>query len=492
VRIPVDRESTTPLFRQIELWLRSNIESGSLPNATRLPSTRSLASELGVSRITVVNAYAALEGDGLLVSREGGGTYVAAPDRIPTADADEQGRDWPLWQRELSAATMARTELIPDHTAHPDPISFTGVGDPRVFALSEFGTTIKEVLRQDGTDALEYGPFDRGYPPLRETVAQILASQGIQTHPRQVLITAGSQQALALTCQVLLQREDCVLVEQPTYNFALDLFRDLHLRIVGVPVDESGMQVERVEALLQQHHPRLIYTIPNFQNPSGACLSGIRRRQLLELSDRYNVPIVEDDFAGDLRYEGRSQPAIKALDRAGHVIYVGTFSKLLAPGLRVGYAVADGPVLERLTHHKRVHDLTTSPLMQRVLDRHVTLGRYQAHLRRTTRLYRRRRDSMLTALGELVPDAVASPPHGGLFVWVALPEPVSARALLTFALEEGVEFAPGDQFFTDPADGDRFVRLNFATQSPDDITRGIRRLATALERAKRHLARVAG
>ena len=162
-------------------------------------------------------------------------------------------------------------------------------------------------------------------------------------------------------------------------------------------------------------------------------MSGTRRRALLELAERYGVPIVEDDFAGDLRFEGRTQPAIKALDRSGGVIYIGTFSKLLQPGLRVGYVVADGPVLDRLAQIKRTHDLTTSPLMQLVVDRFVTLGRYQAHLRRTTRLYRQRRDAMLAALGEHLPAATVSPVHGGLFAWVRLPEGVSTRRLLPAA-----------------------------------------------------------
>jgi GntR family transcriptional regulator/MocR family aminotransferase len=283
---------------------------------------------------------------------------------------------------------------------------------------------------------------------------------------------------------LLLTRGDTVLVEQPTYNYALDLFDELGVRVVGVPIDDDGMRVDLVEPLLAQHRPRLVYTIPTFQNPSGTCLSGPRRRALLELAERHDVAIVEDDYAGDLRYDGRTQPAIKALDRAGHVIYVGTFSKLLQPGLRVGYVVADGPVLERLADVKRAHDLTTSTLMQLVVDRFVTLGRYQAHLRRTTRLYRQRRDALLAALAEHLPDVTVAPVHGGLFAWLRLPAGplagASARALLPAARERGVDYAPGDQFFADPAEGDRHIRLNFATVAPPDIERGIARLAAAI------------
>jgi GntR family transcriptional regulator / MocR family aminotransferase len=257
----------------------------------------------------------------------------------------------------------------------------------------------------------------------------------------------------------------------------------LQLNIVGVPIDEHGMQTDALEAVLQQQHPRLIYTIPNFQNPSGMCLSAPRRRQLVALADRYNVPILEDDFVGDLRYGGRALPAIKALDPGGRVIYIGSFSKMLMPGLRVGYLLADGPVFSRLVRQKRVTDLTTSTLMQRTLDLFVTVGRYQAHLRRSCRSYRRRRDAMLAAIQRHLPaDVQVDPPQGGLFIWLRLPAGLSSQRLLPLALEAGVEFAPGGRFFPNPADGARYLRLNFATQTPEAIEQGIQRLGQAVQR----------
>ncbi len=186
-----------------------------------------------------------------------------------------------------------------------------------------------------------------GYAPLREGIAHILASQGVQTRPENILITAGSQQAISLVSQTLLKPGDVILVESPTYSIAMELFRILGFRIVGVPVDGQGMQVEKLEKLLQQHHPKLIYTIPNFHNPTGTCLNSARRRQLIVLADRYNVPILEDDFVGDLRYEGRAQPSLKALDPGGQVIYISTFSKMLMPGLRVGFPGGGRPGLRQ-------------------------------------------------------------------------------------------------------------------------------------------------
>jgi GntR family transcriptional regulator/MocR family aminotransferase len=482
MRIPLEHDSVIPLYQQIERYLREQILSGQLAAETRLPASRQLAQELGVSRITVNNAYATLESEGLLYSREGSGTYVLARPATPTQRAATTEVIWPLWQQALHPADEVPYEARqagPNYgRPHPQTIAFTGVGDPREFPVNAFARTMQDVLRRDGTAALEYGDINQGYPPLRTTLTHMLASQGITAHPDQILITGGSQQALSFVCQLLLRAGDVVLVENPTYNVALQLFRALGLQIVGVPVDKAGMQVELVEPLLQQHHPKLIYTVPNFQNPTGSCLSGPRRRQLVALADRYNIPVLEDDFVGDLRYDGRTQPALKTLDPGGRVIYIGTFSKMLMPGLRIGYLIAEGPVLQRLIHLKTVSDLSTSPLLQRTLEAYVSVGQYQRHLRRSCRLYRQRRDAMLTAIRRHLPTVHVDPPQGGLFVWLRLPAGCSSVDLLARGRVAGVEFAPGTRFFVEPSEGERYLRLNFATQTPAEIVEGVRRLGS--------------
>jgi GntR family transcriptional regulator / MocR family aminotransferase len=491
MRIPLDRGQAAPLYQQIEAYLRQSISSGALAPDTRLPAARQLAEDLGVSRITVENAYAALEADGLLTRRAGSGTYVLPPGAFaPPALAG--GQSWPLWQQEARSAAPAPAPAGPPAPGQPrsmatgadasSVIAFTGFGDPRRFPVDEFYRAVKAVMRRDGVAALEFGD-KHGYAPLRATVAHILASQGVRTQADAVLITSGSQQALGLVAQVLLKPDDVVLVETPTYDGALDLFRAHRLRLVGCPTDASGMQVEQLEPLLQQYHPRLIYTIPNFQNPSGACMSLARRRQLVALADRYNIPILEDDFVGELRYEGRALPALKALDPGGRVIYVGTFSKLLMPGLRVGFVVAEGPVYDLLAQFKRVNDLATSTLTQRALEVYVTVGRYQAHVRRSCLVYRRRRDALVQAVRRhLPPGTELATPQGGLFAWVGLPNGHSALRLAPLAAEEGVEFAPGTRFFPRPADGEGHLRLNFAARTPEEIDEGIRRLGRAVDR----------
>jgi GntR family transcriptional regulator / MocR family aminotransferase len=487
MRIPIDRNSEIPIYQQIEAFLRQNIVSGQLESNTRLPATRQLAHHLGINRITVESAYAALEADGLVQSRRGSGTYVLPPPTLPEIPERKPGAPWPLWQQELQSEAPSSPGSRPAEmlttAGHSDPINFaSGSGDAHLFPVEDYRKVIQNVLKRDGMEALDYGDL-RGYAPLRSTVAHILASQGIPARQENVLITAGSQQAIALVSQLLLKPGDTLLVESPTYAVALDLFRSQGFKLVGIPMDEQGMLVDQLEPLLQQYHPRLIYTIPNFHNPTGASLSTPRRHQLITLASRYNVPILEDDYVGDLRYEGRSFPALKALDPVGQVIYASTFSKMLMPGLRVGFLVADGPVYDSLVSYKHVSDLTSSNLHQRALESYVTVGRYQAHLRRTSQLYRKRRDAMIEAINRYLPATVTvTAPLGGLFMWIGLPQGMASEELLPTACEEGVAFIPGCRFFPNNCNGEDYMRLNFASQPPDKISEGIKRLGKAMRR----------
>jgi len=486
MRIPIDRQSPIPLYEQIEQHLRQGILNGSLAAETRLPASRQLARDLGVNRITVENAYAALETDGLVYSRVGSGTYILPPGPQPKVQKPGGEISWPLWQQNLPERGLGARAVVEEMrlaVAHPDPISFSGgISDSHLFPADEFRKVLQAVMRRDGIEALDYGDR-RGFTPLRETIAHILASQGLQTSPENVLITAGSQQALALVSQLLLEPGDTILVENPTYSGALDLFRALNFKIISVPVDGQGMQVDLLEKQLQQHHPKLIYTIPNFHNPTGTCLGSARRQQLIVLSERYNVPILEDDFVGDLRYEGRALPALKALDPGGQVIHVSTFSKMLMPGLRVGFLVADGPIYDRLVKYKRVNDLATSSLIQRALHDYVTVGRYQAHLRRSSQIFHKRRDAMLAAIHRYLGSEIRlDPPQGGLFIWLRLPEAVCADELLPIAIREGVDFMPGSSFFSEnQPDGKNWLRLNFVVHNESRIEEGLRRLGKALK-----------
>jgi GntR family transcriptional regulator/MocR family aminotransferase len=489
MHILLDRQSSVPLYQQIKTHLRQGILSGSLAVDTRLPASRQLARDLGVNRITVENAYSVLEADGLVFSHVGSGTYVLPPNPLPPGPKNNPEISWPLWQQSIQVnnivSKLGAAEEMLKAAGHPNPINFaSGISDSRQFPTEEFRKTIQSVMRRDGIAAMDYGERN-GFAPLREGITHILASQGLQTRPENIIITAGSQQAIGLVSQLILKPEDVILVESPTYSIAMELFRALGFRIVGIPMDNQGMQVEKLERLLQQHHPKLIYTIPNFHNPTGTCLNSARRRQLMVLADRYNIPILEDDFVGDLRYEERAQPSLKALDPGGQVIYVSTFSKMLMPGLRVGFLVADGPVYDSLLGLKRLSDLATSTLIQRALEAYVTVGRYQAYLRRSCQVFLKRRDAMLEAIDHYLPAGVSfKSPQGGLFLWLRLPDNLSADELLPIACEEGVAFAPGKAFFPEGSGGQDWMRLNFVSQPEEENEAGIQRLGQAIKRLR--------
>lgn len=482
MRIPIDRETNTPLYAQITQFLRQQIATGALTAETRLPPSRELADGLGISRMTVINAYAELEAEGLIYSHHGSGTFVAEPihfaaDQIDTAVA------WPRWQEELQQ--QGRVELYESYEKllskadHPDLISFTaGMATNELFAVAEFRKSLQTVLLRDGADALVYGSSRQGgYAPLRTTIAQILSSDGIPARPENVLITSGSQQAIMTVSNLLLRPDDTVLVEEPTYQGALDQFKLSGARIIGVPMDEDGLQIDALEEALRTARPRLIYSIPTFHVPTGCSLSTRRRQQLVTLAQEHNIPILEDDFAGDLRYDGRAQPTLKALDTNGTVIYVNTFSKALVPGLRIGFLVANGPVYEQLLIHKRTGDRASSELMQRALEAYISVGRYRSHLRKVCRTYRQRRDAMVSALAEWMPPEVTwQRPSGGLFLWLTLAEGMNAADVLPAALQAGVAFVPGSVFFADERPCPS-LRLNFTDHPPPRIREGMRRLA---------------
>lgn len=485
MKIPINRERKEPIYQQIEKFIREAIESGTFKVNTKLPSMRSLASTLSVNRITVEMAYQQLEADGLIEKRVGSGTFVLPLHNFHNRSAEQVLDKWPLWQQgPLSRIRQNFSSLKSKSlTLHKDsePINFAGgIGDPNLFPINEFSKILQKVIKRDGVIGLSYGE-PNGYFPLRNTICQIMTSLGTKTQPDNILITTGSQQVINLVVQLLLNTGDVVITENPTYSGASDLFKATNIKQVGVPMDEEGMRIDTLETMIQQHHPKLIYTIPNFHNPTGISMSGQRRRQLLALAEKYNIPILEDDYVGDLRYEGCGQPTLKSLDKGGRVIYASTFSKMLMPDLRIGFVIAEGPVYDCLVNLKCLNDIATSNLSQRALESYLSIGRYQSHLRKTVRIYRKRRDCMVSAINKYLTGRVRfSVPKGGLHIWLEILEEVDQKALLQRSSEAGFSYFPSLELRTDSFFADNFMRLNFAYQSKEGINEGIKRLSEVL------------
>jgi 2-aminoadipate transaminase len=375
-------------------------------------------------------------------------------------------------------------------TEKPDIISLAGgLPAPELFPVDEYRRAFEWVFETNGASALQYGVTE-GYRPLRELLAERLGRRGIRCAAEDVLVTNGSQQALDLIGKVFLNPGDRVVLENPSYLGAIQAFNQYQAAYEVVPMDEDGMRVDALERILEEDRAgrrsgkiKFIYALPNFQNPTGRTLSGERRARLVELAQRFRVPIVEDDPYGELVFEGEPLPSLKSLDDQGGVIYLGTFSKILAPGFRLGWIVAAPEPLELIIYAKQPSDLFTSIATQ-MATYHVSSrdGYLDRHIEDIRALYRERRDAMLAAIDEHFPDGVRhTRPRGGLFVWAELPPHVDARELLLEAVQEKVAFVPGQGFHPDGS-GSNTMRLNFSNVPPARLHEGIRRLGRVITR----------
>jgi 2-aminoadipate transaminase len=357
-------------------------------------------------------------------------------------------------------------------------ISFAGgMPAPELFPIPEFQSACKKVLAEHGAAVLQYSTTE-GCLPLRQFVADDLKRRGVVVGPENVLITSGSQQALDLVGKLLIDPGDLVVVEAPTYVGGLQAFNLYEAQYWGVPVDDQGLRTELLKDALRAR-PKLLYVLPNFQNPSGVTMSLQRRQELLSLASEYEVPVVEDDPYCELRYEGEPVAPLILLDPA-NVIYLGTFSKTLSPGLRLGWIVAPVEVINKLVQLKQGTDLHTSGFNQLIALEATQGGFLEEHVKQLREVYRQRRDVMLQSLEEFFPtDATWTHPQGGMFLWVTMPSGFDTRELLKAAVQENVAYVPGNSFFPNSEDGSRHMRLNFSNAAPERIREGIRRLSVA-------------
>jgi 2-aminoadipate transaminase len=396
-------------------------------------------------------------------------------------------------QRIKSVHSSAIRELL-KITQRPEIISFAGgLPAPDVFPIERFREATRKVLETNARVALQYGATE-GYQPLREMIARHTSRYAIKAKPENVLITAGSQQALDLIGKLLINPGDRVLVEAPTYLGALQAFNVYGAEYLCVPSDNDGVRTDLLEEPLRSG-PKFMYILPNFQNPGGTTLSEGRRHELVLLAERYGIPIVEDDPYGQLRYEGEHLPPLVVLDREnlrrdrgyelGNVIYLSTFSKTLSPGLRMAWIVAPPEVIVKLVHLKQGADLHTSTFGQMVAYEVARDGFLDEHIKLIRRVYGERRDVMLQALEEYFPPEVTwTRPLGGLFLWVTLPHGMNSHLLFEAALKENVAFVPGDSFYSGngfASEGLRHFRLNFSNAEPEQIREGVRRLSVAIK-----------
>lgn len=366
--------------------------------------------------------------------------------------------------------------------AQPDMISFAG-GLPaeESFPAEQIRKATEIVLQGDSGKALQYGP-SLGYDPLRESIAKRM-NRMVKTNftKDNIMITCGSQQGLDMLCRLFCNKGDTVVVEKPSYLGAITAFNLSQVNYVEIPGDGKGMIMSELKKALDTHDVRLIYIVTDFQNPTGITWSRERREEFMALIDEYEVPVIEDNPYGELRYEGEYLPSLNSFDKKGLVCSLGTFSKTFAPGMRLGWIAANPLFIEKCDLLKQNMDLSTAPFTQRICAAWLEIFDFDAHVQEIKNLYKSRRDAMLAAIDEYFPKEVQHTyPEGGLFIWCTLPEYMKSRHILQQCIEQKVAFVPGEAFFTSEGNTN-FLRLNYSCNNEEVIREGIRRIADVLK-----------
>src|SRR3954462_13250691 len=410
-------------------------------------------------------------------------------DETPTpSSAHEIERYGGLFAKRTRGMTSSAMRDMMAVTARPEVISLaTGLPDRTTFPAEDFAMLMSRVAVDSSAAALQYGPTD-GLDDVRRCIVQVMAAEGTIVETDDVMVTTGGQQVIDLVCRAFLDPGDVVVAEAPTYPGAVPCFNSYEADVVQIEMDDHGMRIDVLEATLTRlreegRRPKFIYTIPNFQNPGGVTMSLERRHALVRIANEQELVILEDNPYGLLRYEGEPLPTLYSLDGGRYVVYAGTFSKILSPGVRLGWAVAPPPVYEKLNLGKQGSDLCSSSFSQAFVAAYFANARWQDYLGALREVYRRRRDVLLDALAEFFPrEAEWTVPQGGLFIWATLPDLIDTTDLLARALEECVAFVPGRAAFLDGRGGSS-MRLNFSGVVEDDIREGVRRIGGVVREA---------
>jgi GntR family transcriptional regulator/MocR family aminotransferase len=485
-----DRASGIPMARQLADHVAALVASGRLVGGSKLPASREAAVALGVSRKTVAGAYQQLAARGLTAAHVGQGTFVllgaTALRAAPRAPAGRTPREF-AWSGLLArvAPAPAARSLRRSELGGPFPYDFRGGRiEASALPLADLRWAVAHAFRsRTRLQALAAHHDPAGWPPLRREIARLLVRRGISCDPREVAVVNGLQHAIDLTARVLVEPGDAVVMEQPGYFGAALAFAARGADILGVDVDEEGLRTDRLARVLRLRRVKLVYVTPATQSPTAAAMSPARREALLALADEHQVPIFEDDYDNELRYAGPVQPALKATDPAGQIVHAGTFSKVLFPGLRVGYVVAPRPLLERLVAARAASDFGSGVVEQAALAALLATGALDRHLQRARRLYARRLAALLASLRREMPRGARwTEPRSGHVVWLTLPAGVDPDGLHEAALARGVAYGRGDVFFVDGRGGEHLA-LAFTAVDEATIADGVARLGRAIRDA---------
>jgi DNA-binding transcriptional MocR family regulator len=482
VKIPLDRNSAQAVYLQIRDRLSRLIESGALQPGDRLPSIRTLAKTTNVNKLTVIEAYSVLEADGLIHARQGSGYFVSPSSPTPPQPASHFAPPQEVILSEYPGNSFFDFYMaaVTAHR-HADMVDLS-TGFPMNSGLENLQRIARRAVKHVDSTLFNYD-LPHGQLILRQQIARMLVQQGLEITPEDLIITNGSKQGLSLALQYHVRPGDWVIVESPTYHGALEILSSLKAKVIGIPMNSEGINLALLEKYLHTYHPKLIYTVSTLQNPTGVTTSYAHRTSLLQLAEKYGCKIIEDNAYEGLAFES-VPPPLKALDHNDIVTYLGTFSKTLMPGIRVGYMVATGQDYQPLVESKLNHDYHVSTVSQAIVSEYLATGHYRHHLTHLQSKHLQSRNAMLSALERYFPaEASWTVPNGGTFLWVQLPENISTPAICQAALSHNILIANGALFFPD-SQGYNALRLNFS-HKPEVIDRVISVLGRLLKDAQK-------
>lgn len=468
--ISLSKGNGRPLFLQLHEQIIDRIAAGELTAGARLPPVRRLAQQLGINHMTVAKVYKDLAEAGFVEGRAGGGTHVRAP--YGTGSRRARGSE------PVNAGPLL-SERLYELSHAPGVIGFTtNYPAPDADCAKEFETSLQSVVVDGLTPYFAYDP-PNGRINFRRAIVDYVARQGLTAIPEDVIVTSGAQQAIELVVRLLVPHGSPVIVERPSYYGVLNALRSVGARILEVPIDSDGMDIEKLEAHLARHRPRLIYTNPTFQNPTGVTTSLEKRRSILALARKHGVAILEDDHSSELRFSGHPVPSMRSLSESGdNVFYVRGFGKVFLPGTRLGYVVAPSHARRPLLSLKAHSDLHTTGIMQEAMARFLARGNHPKFLEQMKRVYAAKQRKLISSLAEGMPSGtLIGKPEGGLSLWVTLPEGTEVSELYYRAVRRGVAFVAGEVFYASHVNP-RTLRVSFGLVSDDVLDEGVSRLCS--------------
>jgi DNA-binding transcriptional MocR family regulator len=477
INIKIDNSGQMPLYLQIASQLSALIKKGDIKPGEKLPPIRKLARNLGVNPITVVNAYKTLEEEGYVYSRIGSGTFAVNHYEYGKS-GDIQKFSLPLLEEtghsEFSLMDQGQIQI------KPGTINFaSATPSPELFPVNEFKEVLNEVLERDKGFAFSYQE-SQGFYPLRESIADFVELYNINTTPEEIQIISGAQQGIDIISKVLINPGDYIFIESPSYTGAISAFNSRGARLVEIPIKPDGIDLDFLENSLNKQRPKFIYLMPCFQNPTGYLYSEATRKGILDLAERYNFLIIEDDHLSDLNFSNKRVLPLKSSDKNHRVVYIKSFSKIFMPGLRLAFLISPVQIFNDILTAKHSSDISTSGLLQRAFDLYLRKGIFPAHIESTRRIYKQRYDTMLSSLKKFLPgDISMNPPSGGLNFWLRLPEGYISNNLYIECLKKDILFVPGSFFFPSQKPSPYF-RLSFAAVNNHEILQGVEVLSRVI------------